>query len=127
LPRRVATPVSAYAERVILVVFVALVVIFVLIPIIGFAISTLITGLIIGALGRLIVPGWQPIGVLATLACGVAGAFIGRSIGHNALHVGGFATLLIEIGVAAVAVAIWAGIGRRSLPGRRAAIGGPRG
>lgn len=117
---------SAYPERVILVVFVALVVIFVLIPIIGFAISTLLTGLVIGALGRLVVPGWQPIGLLATLACGVAGAFIGRSLGHNAWHVGGFATLLIEIGVAAVCVAIWAAVGRRQIGSRRAAIGDRR-
>ena len=117
---------SAYPEPVILVVFVALVVIFVLIPIIGFAISTLLTGLVIGALGRLVVPGWQPIGLLATLACGVAGAFIGRSLGHNAWHVSGFATLLIEIGVAAVCVAIWAGVNRRQIGARRAAIGGRR-
>jgi uncharacterized membrane protein YeaQ/YmgE (transglycosylase-associated protein family) len=106
---------------VILFIFALLVIIFVVIPLVGFAISALITGLIIGALGRLIVPGMQPIGLLATFGCGIAGAFIGRAIGHGA-HVGGFATLLIEIGVAAAAVAIWSGVDRRQLGGRRRSI-----
>lgn len=107
----------------ILFVFALLVIIFVLIPLVGFAISTLLTGLIIGALGRLVVPGMQPIGFVATFACGVVGALLGRAIGHKALHVGGFATLLIEIGVAAVVVAVWSAVDRRQLSGRRRALG----
>ena len=40
-------------------------------------ISWIIFGLIIGALGRLLVPGRQPIGWLATIALGVLGSFVG--------------------------------------------------
>lgn len=93
----------------ILAVFVALVVIFVVLPIVGVAlwwlISTAIVGLIVGALGRLIVPGHNPIGFLPTIACGLAGALVGGAIGRA---VGGrLVTILIEIGVAAAAVAVW--------------------
>jgi uncharacterized membrane protein YeaQ/YmgE (transglycosylase-associated protein family) len=128
LPRRVASPVSAYPERVILAIFVVLVVLFVILPLIGVAlwwlVSTAVVGLIVGALGRLIVPGAQRIGLLATIACGLIGSLIGGGIGHA---VGGrLVTILLEIGVAAVAVAIWEGVGHRRLPGGRPAIGGRR-
>lgn len=39
--------------------------------------SILIGGLIIGGLGRLVVPGPNPIGFWWTVACGVGGALIG--------------------------------------------------
>jgi len=39
--------------------------------------SIAVGGLIIGALGRLAVPGRQPMGILATILVGVAGALIG--------------------------------------------------
>jgi uncharacterized membrane protein YeaQ/YmgE (transglycosylase-associated protein family) len=39
--------------------------------------SIAIGGLIIGALGRLAVPGRQPMGLLATMLVGIGGAFIG--------------------------------------------------
>jgi len=47
-----------------------------LIPVIGF----LVAGLVIGALARLIKPGKQNLGVLATLALGVVGSLIGGTI-----------------------------------------------
>lgn len=109
----------------ILAVFVALVVIFVVLPLVGVAlwwlISTAIVGLIVGALGRLIVPGPTPIGFLPTIACGLAGALVGGAIGRA---VGGrFVTVLIEIGVAAVAVFAWDVTHRRSVGGsNRAAL-----
>jgi uncharacterized membrane protein YeaQ/YmgE (transglycosylase-associated protein family) len=37
----------------------------------------LILGLIVGALGRLLVPGHNPMGVFATALVGIAGAFLG--------------------------------------------------
>ena len=103
----------------ILAVFVALVVIFVVLPLVGVAlwwlISTAIVGLVVGALGRLIVPGTQSIGILATIACGLGGALVGGAIGRA---VGGrFVTVLIEIGVAAAAVAVWDATHRRSVGG----------
>jgi uncharacterized membrane protein YeaQ/YmgE (transglycosylase-associated protein family) len=39
--------------------------------------SIIVGGLIIGALGRLIVPGPNPMGLVATILVGIAGAFLG--------------------------------------------------
>ena len=108
----------------ILAVFVALVVIFVVLPLVGVAlwwlISTAVVGLVVGALGRLIVPGTQSIGFLATIACGLAGALVGGAIGRA---VGGrVVTVLIEIGVAAAAVAVWDATHRRPIGGSNRAL-----
>ena len=43
-------------------------------------IGFLVAGLVIGALARLIVPGRQRLGILATLALGVVGSLIGGLI-----------------------------------------------
>ena len=43
----------------------------------------LLMGLIVGALARLLVPGRQPLGLLGTIAVGVAGAFLGWWIGKG--------------------------------------------
>ena len=113
----------------ILAVFVALVVLFVVLPLVGVAlwwlISTLVVGLIVGALGRLIVPGPTPIGFLATIVCGLGGALVGGAIGRA---IGGhFVTILIEIGVAAAAVAVWDATHRKSVTGSgRPALRGRR-
>jgi uncharacterized membrane protein YeaQ/YmgE (transglycosylase-associated protein family) len=46
----------------------------------------LIIGLVVGGLAKLIMPGKNPGGILATLLLGIAGSFVagvaGRSIGH---------------------------------------------
>jgi uncharacterized membrane protein YeaQ/YmgE (transglycosylase-associated protein family) len=39
-------------------------------------------GLIVGALGRLLVPGPNPIGIFRTILVGLAGSFLGGLIGH---------------------------------------------
>jgi uncharacterized membrane protein YeaQ/YmgE (transglycosylase-associated protein family) len=44
--------------------------------------SWILFGLLAGAIARLVVPGRQSIGCLATLAVGVAGAFIGGLMGQ---------------------------------------------
>jgi uncharacterized membrane protein YeaQ/YmgE (transglycosylase-associated protein family) len=78
-----------------------------------------VVGLILGALGRLIVPGQQPIGILATIICGWAGSLIGGAIGRiiwNA-HSHHLVTLLIEIGVSAAAVLAWSSHDRRAVHG----------
>ena len=115
----------AYAGTVILAVFLALVVVFVVLPIIGVAlwwlITTAIVGLIIGGLGRLIVPGHNPIGFLATVSCGLIGALVGGAIGHA---IGGrLVTILVEIGVAAASVAVWSATHRTPIGRSRPAIG----
>ena len=101
----------------ILAVFVLLVILFVVFPLIGMALwallTTIVVGLIIGALGRLVVPGVQAIGFLATVGSGLCGSIIGGFLGQHVLHVGYFATVLLEIGVAALLVAALTGGGRR--------------
>jgi uncharacterized membrane protein YeaQ/YmgE (transglycosylase-associated protein family) len=106
---------------VILAVFALLVLIFVILPLAGMAIAwviwTAVIGIFLGALGRLIVPGPQRIGAMATIACGLVGSLAGGVIGQSAgLH--RLATLLVEIGIAAVAVALWSGTHRRPVRGR---------
>jgi uncharacterized membrane protein YeaQ/YmgE (transglycosylase-associated protein family) len=94
---------------VILVLFVVLLVLFVAFPVLGMTagalISTIFVGLIIGALGRLVVPGRQRISLTATFFAGLIGAIVGGWIGDRVLYVGGFATTLLEIGVSALVVA----------------------
>jgi uncharacterized membrane protein YeaQ/YmgE (transglycosylase-associated protein family) len=48
---------------------------------VGYLISVLVSGLIIGALGRLAIPGPNPMGCLATLAVGVGGSILGGLLG----------------------------------------------
>src|SRR5687768_12081583 len=47
-----------------------------------FLIILAIFGLIVGAIGRLLVPGPTPLGALGTMGAGIAGAFIGGFIGR---------------------------------------------
>jgi len=106
---------------VILVVFALLVIIFVVLPLIGWAIGlviwTAVVGIFFGALGRLIVPGRQPIGLLATICCGWIGSIVGGVIGRSA-GLSHFPTVLIEVGLAAAAVAVWSGSHRGQVTGR---------
>ncbi|WP_326556257.1 GlsB/YeaQ/YmgE family stress response membrane protein [Micromonospora sp. NBC_01796] len=81
-------------------------------------ITALIVGLIVGALGRLIVPGKQNIPMWLHMLIGVGAALLGTVIARAA----GIATetagidwreLLVQVVVAAIAVAIVAGVGGR--------------
>lgn len=93
----------------ILVLFVVLLVLFVVFPLIGMALwalfTTIVVGLVLGALGRLVVPGRQAISLVATALAGIVGAVVGGFIGDHALSAGWFETLLLEIGVSALMVA----------------------
>ncbi|MET0384569.1 MAG: GlsB/YeaQ/YmgE family stress response membrane protein [Polyangiales bacterium] len=42
----------------------------------------LVFGLIVGLIARLLLPGRQPMGLLATMAVGVAGSFLGGVVGN---------------------------------------------
>lgn len=99
-------------------ILVALLVVFVVLPLLGLAlwlvISTAVVGLILGALGRLVVPGKQRIGIFVTILIGVAGSFVGSILGH-VFGVGGLLTLLLQIGVSAGLVALAASGGRRAI------------
>ncbi len=82
-------------------------------------VSFLVFGLVAGAVARLVTPGRQAIGCLATLAVGIVGALLGGLIGDVVLghkvrfgwHLGPF--LLAVIGAVVLLVALEALQGRR--------------
>ncbi|MFC5954492.1 GlsB/YeaQ/YmgE family stress response membrane protein [Streptomyces pratens] len=76
---------------------------------IGGIISAIIIGIVIGVLGRLVVPGRQRIGVLWTILVGIVAALIGSAIA-SAFGVADtkgvdWVEWLIQIGLAALGVA----------------------
>jgi uncharacterized membrane protein YeaQ/YmgE (transglycosylase-associated protein family) len=56
---------------------------------IGFIIYLIVFGLVVGALARLALPGPDPMGILATIGLGLAGAFLGGIIAHLILGTAG--------------------------------------
>jgi uncharacterized membrane protein YeaQ/YmgE (transglycosylase-associated protein family) len=80
-------------------------------------ITAIVIGAIVGALGRLLLPGKQPIGILLTIGIGIVAALVGTLIAQNV----GVATtdgidwieLLFQIGLAAVGVGAAAAVMRR--------------
>ncbi|WP_431952785.1 GlsB/YeaQ/YmgE family stress response membrane protein [Actinacidiphila sp. bgisy167] len=73
-------------------------------------ISAIVIGLIVGVLGRLLVPGRQSIGVLWTIVVGIVAALLGSAIAQG-LGVADTAGVdwiewLIQIGLAAVGVSL---------------------
>jgi uncharacterized membrane protein YeaQ/YmgE (transglycosylase-associated protein family) len=78
---------------------------------------TIIIGAIIGALGRLVVPGRQNIGMLWTIVIGIVAAFIGFLIASalGVAHTSGINWIehLIQVVLAAAGVALIAGTGGR--------------
>jgi uncharacterized membrane protein YeaQ/YmgE (transglycosylase-associated protein family) len=71
-------------------------------------------GLVIGALARLVVPGVQRIGLLATSLFGIGGALLGGVIAR-AIGVGSLVQFLIAIAVAAVLIMVLGGTRRGSI------------
>ena len=82
-------------------------------------IMALIIGLIIGALGRLVVPGKQNIPIWLTMLVGVVAALLGtvlaRAFGVNTSSGGviNWAELAFQVVLAAIGVALVAGAGSR--------------
>jgi uncharacterized membrane protein YeaQ/YmgE (transglycosylase-associated protein family) len=78
---------------------------------------TILIGLIIGALGRLVVPGRQNISILWTIVIGIVASFIGFLIASalGVAHTSGINWIehLIQVVLAAIGVALVAGVGRR--------------
>lgn len=101
------------------IVVVLLVVILVLLlagSIIGLAFSLFwlaLTGLIIGALGRLVLPGRHDISLLATVLIGIGASLLGGVLA-NLFDVGWLIQLLVAVVLAAVGVTLFASDQRRS-------------
>lgn len=81
-------------------------------------VSALIIGLVIGALGRLVVPGKQNIPIWLTIVIGIVAAFVGTliatALGVNDTKGIDWIELIIQVVLAALGVAAVAGLyGRR--------------
>jgi uncharacterized membrane protein YeaQ/YmgE (transglycosylase-associated protein family) len=83
-------------------------------------ISAIIVGLVIGALGRLVIPGRQNISILVTIVVGIIAAFIGtalaRAFGVSSTPGFDWIEFFFQVIVAAIGVALVAGLyGRRGI------------
>jgi uncharacterized membrane protein YeaQ/YmgE (transglycosylase-associated protein family) len=84
-------------------------------------ITAIVIGAIIGALGRLVVPGRQPIPIWLTIVVGIVAAFIGtfiaRAIGIPTATSGiDWLELIVQVIVAAIGVILVSNLyGRRSV------------
>jgi uncharacterized membrane protein YeaQ/YmgE (transglycosylase-associated protein family) len=82
-------------------------------------ITAILIGIVVGVLGRLLVPGRQNIGMLVTVLIGIVGAFLGtaiaRALGIPTVTNGiDWLELLVQVIVAAIGVAlVSAMMGRR--------------
>ena len=88
-------------------------------------ITAIIIGAIIGALGRLVVPGRQPIPIWLTIVVGIVAAFIGTWLA-GALNIStntpgiDWLELLVQVVVAAIGVVLAANLwARRGVRGSR--------
>ncbi|BAL86938.1 hypothetical protein AMIS_17180 [Actinoplanes missouriensis 431] len=79
--------------------------------------TAIIIGLIIGALGRLVLPGKQNISIWLTLAIGVVAALIGTflaaAIGVDDTRGVDWIELALQVGLAALGVSLVAGLRAR--------------
>ena len=91
--------------------------------IVSYLIWLVVSGLIIGALARLVVPGRQPIGLIETAVLGIAGSFVGGLIFWAVSDQPGKHPVIgFLIAVACAAALIWLFVGsttRGSVFGRR--------
>jgi uncharacterized membrane protein YeaQ/YmgE (transglycosylase-associated protein family) len=103
---------------ILLIVLIAIVVLFVIGGwVLGLAMSLLwwaLLGLLIGALARLVLPGTQGIGWIATALFGVAGALLGGIIA-DAVGVGDILQFIIAVLVSAGLIALLGGSQHRAL------------
>ena len=80
---------------------------------IAYIISLIITGLIVGALARLVIPGRNPMSILATIGVGIVGALIGGLIA-GLIGAGWLITIILEVAIAALLVYFLTGRRRAS-------------
>jgi uncharacterized membrane protein YeaQ/YmgE (transglycosylase-associated protein family) len=82
--------------------------------VIGLAFSLLwfvLVGIVIGALGRAILPGRQAIGWLGTAGAGIAGSLLGAILA-DLFDAGGLVKFLVAVASAAILIAIFSGAER---------------
>jgi uncharacterized membrane protein YeaQ/YmgE (transglycosylase-associated protein family) len=86
---------------------------------IGGIISAIIVGLVVGALGRLLLPGRQRIGILLTVLVGIVAAFAGTAIARAIGMAEGPGIDWVEVGFQVALAAVGVGI-VAAVMGRRA-------
>jgi uncharacterized membrane protein YeaQ/YmgE (transglycosylase-associated protein family) len=103
------------------VVVILLIVILVLLlagSLVGLAFSLLwlaLTGLIIGALGRLVLPGRQDISLLATALVGIAASLLGGILA-NLFDVGWLVQFIVAVALAAIGITLFTSTENRRRP-----------
>jgi uncharacterized membrane protein YeaQ/YmgE (transglycosylase-associated protein family) len=91
---------------------------------IAYLIILFITGLIVGALARLLLPGRDPMGILETAAVGIAGSFIAGLIALAIFHRRGGGGIVFSIVCSMVLVwLIRRSRERRAMPRRGGFVG----
>lgn len=96
---------------------------------ISYLFALVVSGLIIGALGRLAIPGRNPMGIGMTILLGIGGSLIGGLI-TRALGLGTSLSFAAAVLAAAGLVYLVSGSGRRGMLGgtrRGGLLGGSRG
>ena len=81
-------------------------------------ISAILIGVVVGVLGRLLVPGKQRIGMLLTILVGIVAAFLGTALARamgipTATNGVDWLELLVQVVVAALGVALISGLTAR--------------
>ena len=71
-----------------------------------------VTGLIIGALGRLVLPGKQDVSLVATALIGVGASLLGGILA-NAFDAGWIIRFLVAVALAAIGITLFASSGQR--------------
>jgi uncharacterized membrane protein YeaQ/YmgE (transglycosylase-associated protein family) len=105
----------------VIIVVILLVVILLLLltgSLIGLAFSLLwlaLTGLVVGALGRLVLPGRQNISLLATALIGIAASLLGGIVA-NLFDVGWVIQFLVAVALAAIGITLFASSEQRRRP-----------
>jgi len=80
---------------------------------IGYILALILSGLIVGALGRLAIPGPNPMSIPMTTAVGIGGSLLGGLVGNLLFNRSG-GLLLAVLGSAAI---VWL-LEKRRAPGR---------
>ena len=85
---------------------------------VGLAFSLLwlaLTGLVVGALGRLVLPGRQDVSLLATALIGVAASLLGGILA-DLFHVGWLIQFVVAVALAALGITLFASSEHRRTP-----------
>jgi uncharacterized membrane protein YeaQ/YmgE (transglycosylase-associated protein family) len=80
--------------------------------------TAILAGLVIGGLGRLIIPGRQAIGWILTFAVGIVGAFLGGFLAEGMSIDVWWQVLIVQVVVAAVLVLLINSLMRSSIKKR---------